>query len=50
MTNEEKARIILENMNENGIQIDWNFEKYYLKGIIAGLEEIEKREEKCLNN
>lgn len=42
MTNKEKARIILEKMDENGIQIDWNFEKYYLKGIIAGLEEIEK--------
>lgn len=31
MTDEEKARIILENMDENGVQIDWNFEKYYLK-------------------
>ncbi|MGM8140066.1 hypothetical protein [Enterococcus italicus] len=42
MTNEEKAKIILESIDKNGIQIDWNFEKYYLKGIIAGLEEIEK--------
>lgn len=50
MTNEEKAKIILENMDENGIQIDWGFEKYYLKGIIAGLEEIEKEEEECSNN
>ena len=31
MTNKEKARIILEKMDENGVQIDWNFEKYYLK-------------------
>lgn len=44
MTNEEKAKIILESMDSNGIQINWNMEKYYTAGIIKGLEEIEKKE------
>ena len=30
MTYEEKAKIILEALDEY-IQVDWNFEKYYLK-------------------
>lgn len=44
MTNEEKAKIILEAMDSNGIQINWNMEKYYTAGIIKGLEDIEKKE------
>lgn len=44
MTLEEKAKIILESMDSNGIQINWNMEKYYTVGIIKGLEEIEKKE------
>lgn len=44
MTNEEKAKIILENMDENGVQVFWPMENVWLKGIIAGLEEIEKGE------
>ena len=43
MTNEEKAKIILEALEEY-ILIDWNFEKYYVKGIKNGLKEIERRE------
>lgn len=35
MTYEEKAKIILEKMDKF-IQVDWNFEKYYLQGIIDG--------------
>lgn len=41
MTNEEKAKIILESMDNNGIQINWNMEKYYIVGIVKGLEAIE---------
>lgn len=41
MTNEEKAKIILEAMDSNGIQINWNMEKYYIAGIVKGLEAIE---------
>lgn len=44
MTYEEKARIILEKM-EKFIQVDWNFEKYYLEGIVDGLKEIDKNKE-----
>ena len=44
MTDEEKAKIILESMEEY-LLIDWNFEEYYLKGIKNGLREIERREE-----
>jgi hypothetical protein len=43
MTEEEKAKIILEALDEY-IQVDWNFEKYYLKAIENGLKEIEERE------
>ena len=38
MTNEEKAKIILDNMDENGVQAFWPMENVWLKGIIAGLE------------
>jgi len=44
MTDEEKAKIILEALDEY-IQVDWNFEKYYLKAIKNGLKEIERREQ-----
>lgn len=43
MTNEQKAKIILESMDKNGIQINWNMEKYYIDGIVKGLKEIDKR-------
>jgi len=41
VTNLEKAKIILENM-EKHLQINWNLEEFYLRGIIKGLLEIEK--------
>lgn len=44
MTDEEKAKIILEALDEY-MQVNWNFEKYYLKGIKNGLREIERREQ-----
>lgn len=44
MTKEEKAKIILEHLDEY-IQVDWNFKQFYLKGIIKGLKEIEQREQ-----
>jgi hypothetical protein len=46
MNKQEKAKIILEAMEEY-LQIDWNFEKYYIRGIVEGLIEIEKREAAC---
>lgn len=45
MKKKDKAKIILENLDKT-IQVNWNFEKYYLKGIEKGLEEIDKREAK----
>lgn len=42
MTYEEQAKIILEKMDKF-IQIDWNFEKYYLQGIVDGLKEIDQK-------
>lgn len=44
MIDEEKAKIILESMEEY-LLIDWNFVEYYLKGIKNGLREIERREQ-----
>ena len=44
MTYEEKAKIILEKMDKF-IQVDWNFEKYYLQGILDGLKEIDHNSE-----
>lgn len=44
MTDEQKAKIILEALDEY-MQVDWNFEKYYVKGIENGLKEIERREQ-----
>lgn len=43
LTREEKAKLILEHM-EKYLQIDWNFEKYYIEGIVNGLKDIEKKE------
>lgn len=43
MTDEEKAKIILESMEEY-LQIDWNFEKYYMLGIKKGLKKIDQQE------
>lgn len=45
MTYEEQAIIILEKM-EKYIQIDWSFEKYYVKGVVDGLKEVAKREKR----
>ena len=44
MTKEEKAKIILEHLDEY-IQVNWNFEKLYIKAIINGLKEIKRREQ-----
>ena len=44
MIDEEKAKIILEALEEY-MQVNWNFEKYYVKGIKNGLREIERREQ-----
>ena len=44
MTDEEKAKIILEALDEY-MQVNWNFEKYFVKGIKNGLREIERREQ-----
>lgn len=44
MNKKEQAKIILEAMDSNGIQINWNMEKYYTVGIIKGLEEIERKQ------
>jgi hypothetical protein len=43
MNKQEKAKIILEAL-EDYIQVNYSFEEFYLKGIVNGLIEIEKRE------
>lgn len=43
MKREEKAKMILEALDEY-LQVNWNFEDFYLKAIKKGLEEIEKKE------
>lgn len=43
MTDEEKAKLILEGLEEY-LQIDWNFEKYYMLGIKKGLKKIDQQE------
>ncbi|WP_161877889.1 hypothetical protein [Alkalibacterium sp. MB6] len=45
MTEEEKAKIILEHLDEY-LQVNWAFEKYYIKAIKNGLREIKEKEEK----
>ncbi len=41
VSEKDQAEIILRNL-EKYIQIDCNFEEYYLKGIVNGLKEIKK--------
>lgn len=43
MTYKEKAKIILKNIDEY-ILVNWAFEDVWLKAIINGLKEIERRE------
>ncbi|MGO1356296.1 hypothetical protein [Alkalibacterium gilvum] len=43
MKNDEKAKIILDHM-EKYLQVDWAFDKFYIKGIMNGLREIDKKE------
>lgn len=45
MNKQEQAKIILEALDEY-IQIDWNFEEFYIKGIVKGLNDLER----CDNN
>ena len=45
MTNEEKAKVILESMDDNGIQIFWPMEATYIAAIVEGLKEVEKLEQ-----
>lgn len=40
---EEKAKIILESMDQY-IQINWNLEEFYLRGIVNGIRKIEEME------
>lgn len=46
MNNDEKARIILEALDQNGIAINWAFEAVYMDAIIKGLRKIEKEDKK----
>lgn len=41
MNKQEQAKIILEALDEY-IQVDWNFEDLNVKGIVKGLNEIER--------
>lgn len=43
LSKKEKAEIILENM-EKYLQVDYAFKDFYIKGIVNGLNEIEKEE------
>lgn len=45
LTREEKAEILLEHLDKY-LQVNWNFEEYYLKAIKSGLQEIEEKESK----
>ena len=40
MTNEEKAKVILEHL-EQYINVDHAFEKFYIRGIVNGLKQID---------
>ena len=45
MKNLEKAKIILEELDETGpIQINWNLEEMYIKSIVKALDKIDKIE------
>lgn len=43
MDNQQKAKIILDQLDKY-IQVNWNMEEFYLKAIMNGLKEIEKKE------
>lgn len=43
MTDEEKANLILKKLDRY-IQVNWNWERSYLKGIKEGLKEIKSHE------
>lgn len=43
LTNEEKAKIILEGL-DHYLQINHSLEEFYVKGIINGLKEIDRKE------
>lgn len=43
MNKQEKAKKILESMDQY-MQINWNLEEFYLKGIVNGLTKIEEME------
>lgn len=43
MTDEEKARIILKQL-DHYVQVNWNWERAYLKGIKEGLKKIKEKE------
>lgn len=45
VTEDEKAMIILEKLEEY-IQIDWGFEKFYIKAIKNGFKAIGEEEKK----
>lgn len=45
LAREEKAEILLEHLDKY-LQVNWNFEEYYLKAIKSGLQEIEEKESK----
>lgn len=43
MNKQEKARMILERLDET-INVNWAFEKHYLKAIEVGLKDIDEAE------
>lgn len=45
LTEDQKAKILLKNLDEY-LQVNWNFEEYYLKAIKNGLKEIDQKENK----
>ncbi len=48
MTNIEKAKIILEQLDQSSapIQVNWNMSGKYMVAILEALQEIEKQENK----
>lgn len=45
MTEDEKAKLILENIEEY-LQINWALERFYIKGIKNGFKAIREEEQK----
>lgn len=45
LTEKQKAEILLKNLDKY-LQVNWNFEEYYLKAIKNGLKEINQKENK----